>query len=217
MARGNPRASCMRPVVTGMIAACVAALGSGWLLFSAAPAGAWREAEPTIASASVSVEPATSQSLHDQCASGVSANLCEKVLTVIHVQVQIPPGGGEDCAGPARVGYASNIGGTGNLTEGWPGGDQQQNCDAMAGCSESSACELNWTVYPFAYGGTVDCTNRSFAVEVSLDFLGNGEGYSKAYRISIEPPNGCKNEGSGQSGGGSPGGGRSEEHTSELQ
>ena len=190
MARGKPRPSCGRSVLTGTIA-CIAALGSGWLLFWAAPAGAWRTAEPTIASASVSVEPATSQSLHDQCASGVSASLCE-VLTVIHLQVQIPAGGGEDCEGPARVGYASDIGSDGHLTTSWAGGDWESNCYAMEGCPELSACELNWTVDPFAYGGTRDCTNKNFAVEASLEFLGNGEGYSKAYPISIEPPNGCK-------------------------
>ena len=201
--RRGPGPSRLRSVV---IAACVAGLGFGWLLFWAAPAGAWRAAEPTIASASVSVEAATSQSLHDQCASVVSTNLCETALTVIHAHVQIPAGGGEDCEGPARVGYVSDIGGDGHLSKSWPGGDWESNCYAMEGCSESSACELSWPVYPFAYGGIADCTNRGFAVEVSLDFLGNGEGYSKAYPISIEPPSGCNN-GRGQSGGGSQGGG----------
>jgi hypothetical protein len=191
-----------------MIAACVAALGSGWLLFWAAPAGAWSNVEPTIIKASLLEEAAQPQSIHDQCTSGSFATFCEGTLTVIHVQVHIPPGGGEDCEGPARIGY--EIGPDGHLTTGWPGGDWEQNCSAMEGvggvaCTESSACEVNWTVYPFAYayGGMRDCTHKTVEVEVSLEFLGNGESYSKPWPVEIKPWTGCKNANSGQSGGAS--------------
>jgi uncharacterized membrane protein YgcG len=182
-----------------------ALLVTGWLLFWAAPAGAWSAVVPTITSASVSVEPATSQTAHDECATGVSASSCETVLTVIHVHVQLPAGGGEDCQGPTHVGYASEINSEGRLKNYWLGDNQGQNCGSMEGCPEHAACELTWTAEPFAYGGKVDCTHRSFAVEVSLEYLGNGEGYSKAYPVTIEPPKGCKEEGGGTSGTGTSG------------
>jgi hypothetical protein len=198
----------MRWVLTGTIAACLAALGCGSLLFSAAPAGAWPFAEPTIVGAgtTVSEEPTNPQGLHDQCTGGSFAPLCEGTLTLIHVQVQIPALGGGDCEGPARVGYESDIGGDGHLTKTWPGGDWEQNCYTMGTCTESSGCEVNWTVYPFVYGGMRECTDKKLAVEVSLEFMGNGEAYSKAYPVSIKPwTSGCKNQGSGQSAGGSQG------------
>jgi len=177
-----------------------ALLLTGWLLFWAAPAGAWSAVVPTIASASVSVGPATSQTAHDECATGISASSCGQVLTVIDVHVQIPAGGGEDCQGPTHVGYASEINSEGHLKNYWLGDNQGQDCGSMGGCPEHAACELTWTADPFAYGGKVDCTHSSFAVEVSLEYLGNGEGYSKAYPVTIEPPNGCKEESSGTSG-----------------
>lgn len=183
---------------------------TGWLLFWAAPAGAVSYAVPTIVGAEPKEEAVTPQDLHDQCASRLQ---CEGTLTAVQVKVSIPPGGGADCEGPGRVGYASNIGTEGHLTTSWPGGDWEQNCYAMEGCPEynTSPCSLEWTLYPFAYagGGTRDCTHSEFAVEVSLEYMGNGEGYSKAYPVTIKPPKGCKEEGGGKSGGGTSGNGTS--------
>jgi len=207
MAPGDPRAFRMRPAVAAMIAACVAALGCGWLLLSAAPAGAWAKVDPTIVKATVVEEAVKPLGIHDQCASGFFTAFCEGTLTVIDVQVHIPPRGGEDCEGSTRVGYESTpLDSEGHLSGGWPGGDQGQNCWAMEGCSETAECTLEWTIYPFAYGGTKDCTHNRFELEVSLEYLGNGEGYSPPYPVEIKPwTDGCTNTVSGPSGGGSHG------------
>jgi hypothetical protein len=189
-------------VPVALVGACTLILALGLSSFCGPSASAYVGGiVPSIESASVNYTPAQS-GLHDTCSGEVSAEACEKTLTVIEVHAKLPPGAGEDCEGPAVVGYASNISGA-HLSTHWPGGDWESNCGAV--CSSPSAeCSVVWNVYPFAYAGTpgADCIHKEFAVEVSLEYLGNGEGYSTAYPIpqKIELPSGCKASGAQKEG-----------------
>jgi hypothetical protein len=189
----------LRPVRAFGVAVAVAGAGAlgltlGPPLFSGEPADAYVGGiVPTIESVSVNYTPAQS-SFHDTCSSEVSAAVCEKTLTVLEVHARLPAGAGEDCEGPAVVGYAANISG-GHLSTHWPGGDWGSNCAAVC-TSPTAECAVVWSIYPFAYAGTsgADCVHKEFAVEVSLEYLGNGVGDSTAYPIpqKIELPNGCE-------------------------
>jgi len=176
---------------------------TGSLLFWAAPAGAYVGGiVPSIESASILVT-APQNGLHDTCTDEVSEKVCEETLTVIEVHVHLPDGAGEDCEGPAVVGYATEISG-GHLTSHWPGGDEEQNCAAVCS-SPTGECTEVWNVYPFAYAGTpgAACT-QELAVEVSLEYLGNGVGPSTASTTDpqrFEHPGCSKEAGGGQAGG----------------
>lgn len=125
---------------------------------------------------------------HDNCGDGVA---CDTQFTVVHLVVQLPPGGSNYCEGPIVFGYASDVGPDGYFTSSWPGVDFEQLCGGTSAPGCPDRCQ--WEAEPFFYAGAPprDCTHTAYAVEASLEYLGNGTQYSTAFPITIPPPQGC--------------------------
>ncbi|HXW57880.1 MAG TPA: hypothetical protein VEJ23_00230 [Solirubrobacteraceae bacterium] len=162
--------------------------------------------EPTINSVTVSntfntATAGTPAELRDSCAQGTPEEACKNTLTTVTTKVTYPPGAIQYCAGPIVFGLSSDVNAEGYLSPSWPGGDYEQNCGAFQGCPQTGPCVTEISGYPFVYGLARNCTNTSYDVETSIEFLGNGTSYSKTYPVSIPIPQACENGGVGGSGG----------------